>query len=246
MTKTAELYRMVMDDHICPYGLRSRDLLQRQGYEIVDHRLESREETEAFKKEHGVETTPQTFINGERIGGLDDLQEYFGVAPDDKDETTYVPVIAIFAATALMALSLSWAAFGQFLTIRMAEWFIALSMCVLGIQKLRDLTGFQNNFITYDLVGMRNTRYSHVYAFAETGAGVLMLGHLLTWLAAPVAIFISAINGVSVFKAVYIDERDLKCACVGGDSNVPLGFVSLTENILMFAMGWWMLIRWIG
>ncbi|MEY8842641.1 glutaredoxin, partial [Cribrihabitans sp. XS_ASV171] len=31
-----------------------------------------------------------------------------------------------------------------------------------------------------------------------------------------------------------------KCACVGGGSNVPLGFVSLTENLMMMAMGLWM------
>ena len=28
--KTAVLYRMVMDKHICPFGLKSRDLLKRE------------------------------------------------------------------------------------------------------------------------------------------------------------------------------------------------------------------------
>jgi hypothetical protein len=42
------------------------------------------------------------------------------------------------------------------------------------------------------------------------------------------------------FKAVYLDKRELKCACVGGSSNVPLGFVSLTENLMMIAMAVWM------
>ncbi|CDZ51627.1 Hypothetical protein NGAL_HAMBI1189_40760 [Neorhizobium galegae bv. officinalis] len=35
-------------------------------------------------------------------------------------------------------------------------------------------------------------------------------------------------------KAVYIDKRELKC--VGGSSNMPLGFVSLTENLMMIWM----------
>ncbi len=35
-------------------------------------------------------------------------------------------------------------------------------------------------------------------------------------------------------------NRELKCACVGGSSNVPLGFVSLTENVMMVAMALWM------
>ncbi len=32
----------------------------------------------------------------------------------------------------------------------------------------------------------------------------------------------------------------LKCACIGRSSNVPLGFVSLTENLMMIAMAIWM------
>jgi hypothetical protein len=57
-----------------------------------------------------------------------------------------------------------------------------------------------------------------------------------------VALFIGGIGAVSVFKAVYIDKRALKCACVGGSSNVPLGFVSLTENLMMIAMAVWMVL----
>jgi hypothetical protein len=60
------------------------------------------------------------------------------------------------------------------------------------------------------------------------------------WISAPVALFIGSVGAVSVFKAVYVDKRELKCACVGGSSSVPLGFVSLTENLMMMAMGIWM------
>ena len=76
--QTAILYRMVMPDHLCPYGLKSKDLLERNGFTVEDHHLETHDETEAFKKEHGVDTTPQAFIGGERIGGYDDLREHFG------------------------------------------------------------------------------------------------------------------------------------------------------------------------
>jgi len=69
-----------------------------------------------------------------------------------------------------------------------------------------------------------------------------MVSGVLTWLSVPVALFIGGIGAVSVFKAVYIDKRELKCACVGGDSNVPLGFLSLTENLMMIAMAIWMLV----
>ena len=98
-TKTkAKLYRMVMDAHTCPYGLKSKDLLERQGFEVEDHHLETREQTDAFMDKHGVELTPQTFIDGERVGGYDALRVHFGLdkPEDERSDTTYQPVITIF------------------------------------------------------------------------------------------------------------------------------------------------------
>ena len=238
--KTAELYRMVMENHLCPYGLKAKDLLERNGFAVEDHHLSSREETDAFKEEHGVETTPQVFIDGKRIGGYDALREHFGEEVKDEDETTYQPIIAIFSVAALMALAVSWAALGTIDIVRSIEWFIAISMCLLGIQKLQDIESFSTMFLNYDLLAQRWVRYGYVYPFAEAGAGVLMLAGALTWLSVPVALFIGTIGMVSVFKAVYIDRRELKCACVGGGSNVPLGFISLTENVMMVLMALWM------
>ena len=241
MTKTAKLYRMVTDEHICPYGIKSKDLLERQGYEVEDHHLKNREETDAFKEKYNVETTPQTFIDSKRIGGHDDLLDYFDVKTLKQEGTTYQPIIAIFATTFLMALTTNWAITGGLSFIRVTELFIAISMCVLAIQKLRDLDSFSNQFITYDLLATRWVRYAYIYPFVEMLAGVAMIAGLFTSIAAPAALFIGTIGAISVVKAVYIDKRDLKCACVGGDSNVPLGFISLTENIMMMAMAVWML-----
>ena len=59
MAKQATIYRMVMPAHTCPYGLKALDLLRRNGFAVEDHHLTTRAETNAFKAEHGVETTPQ-------------------------------------------------------------------------------------------------------------------------------------------------------------------------------------------
>ncbi|MEE2862189.1 MAG: MauE/DoxX family redox-associated membrane protein [Pseudomonadota bacterium] len=246
--KKATLYRMVMPDHICPYGLKSKDLLERQGFTVDDNYLKTREQTDAFKEKHGVETTPQTFIAGDRIGGYDDLRRHFGKTVKSKDETSYRPVIAIFSMAFLMALAISWFTFGTIFTIRALEWFIAISMCILAIQKLQDVESFSTMFLNYDLLARRWVRYGYIYPFGEALAGILMIAGTLIWIATPVALFIGTVGAVSVFKAVYIDKRELKCACVGGSSNVPLGFVSLTENVMMIVMAIWMPIRmtWFG
>ncbi len=241
-TRRAIVYRMVMEKHVCPFGLKTKDLLERKGFTVDDHWLTTREETDAFKAEHGVKTTPQTFIGGRRIGGYDDLRRHLGREVKDPNATSYTPVVAVFAMTALMALAASYAAYGTPLTMRAGEWFIAFSMCVLAILKLQDVETFSSMFLGYDLLAQRWVRYAYAYPFLEGIAGVLMVAGALNWLSIPVALFIGTIGAASVFKAVYLDKREIKCACVGGASKVPLGFVSLTENLMMVAMAVWMLV----
>jgi glutaredoxin len=240
LKKRAVLHRMVMPDHTCPYGLKAKDLLRRAGYEVEDRHLTTREQTDAFKAEHGVQTTPQIFIGGSRIGGYDDLRRFVGKPVADPKATSYRPVLALFGITALMALAASYAVTNEAFSLRAAEWFIAFSMTVLALLKLQNVESFATMFLNYDLLAKRWVPYSYIYPFAEGLAGVLMIAGVLTWLSVPIALSIGTIGAVSVFKAVYVDKRELKCACVGGSSNVPLGFVSLTENLMMIAMAIWM------
>ncbi len=240
VAKKAVLHRMVMPHHACPYGLKAKDLLERSGYEVEDHHLTTREQTDVFKAQHSVATTPQVFVEGRRVGGYDDLRRFLGKSVADPKATSYRPVVALFTMTALMAMAVSHAVTGSAFTLRTAEWFIGFSMVVLALLKLQNVEAFSTMFLNYDLLAKRWVLYSYVYPFAEGLAGVLMVAGALTWLSVPIALFIGSVGAASVLKAVYIDRRELKCACVGGSSNVPLGFVSLTENLMMVAMAVWM------
>ncbi|MCB1743375.1 MAG: glutaredoxin [Gammaproteobacteria bacterium] len=242
-SRGATLYRMVMEDHVCPYGLKAKDLLERHGFEVDDHWLETRAETDAFQEELEVRTTPQIFIGDERIGGYDELREHLSQSNRGAGLRPYRPVIAIFTVSLLMALAVSLGSASNLPGVRAAESFIAIAMCLLGVQKLQDVESFSTMFLNYDLLARRWVPYGYLYPYAETFAGVLMLAGALTWLSAPIAFFIGMIGAVSVFKAVYVDKRELKCACVGGNSEVPLGFISLTENVMMVLMAIWMASR---
>lgn len=246
MPLKAVLYRINTDKHICPYGLKSLDLLKRRGFTVEDHLLKTRQETDDFKKENDVKTTPQTFIDGTRIGGYDDLQDFFGIKRPDKNKKTYTPIIAVFAVTFGLALAVNFLISSSIEPFRALSLFVSISMSVLAILKLRDLDSFSNQFITYDRLGMRWVRYAYIYPFIEALAGLSMTAQWGLVVFAPLAFIIGLIGAVSVVKAVYIDKRDLKCACVGGNSNVPLGFISLTENLMMIVMGalmtYWVLV----
>ena len=74
--KSAILYRMILPEHECPYGVRAKQMLGDAGWTVDEHILKTRDEVEAFKLEHQVATTPQVIVDGKRIGGSDDLARF--------------------------------------------------------------------------------------------------------------------------------------------------------------------------
>ena len=76
MPKSIVLYRMVLPEHTCPYGMRAKQLLESEGVEFEERILSSREEVDAFQSEHGVPTTPQVFVDGDRLGGTEELERW--------------------------------------------------------------------------------------------------------------------------------------------------------------------------
>jgi glutaredoxin len=243
MSKLATLYRMETDTHICPFGLRAKDLLRRNGFQIDDRILSSRAEVDNIKSKLDVKTTPQVIIGETRIGGFEDLQHHLGKGSKEKSKTTYFPVLAVFGVSALLACATSYALSTGFQIQTFVMHFIGLSMIMLGLLKLQNIQGFVNGFLGYDLLARRYVPYAFIYPYAEILGGLLMVAGALSALSIPIMLFIGGIGGLSVIKAVYIDKRELKCACVGGDSSVPLGFVSFSENAVMFGAAIWMLGR---
>jgi glutaredoxin 3 len=78
--RSATLYRMVLTDHTCPFGVKAKELLERHGFDVDDRVLRSRPEVDAFEAANQVQTTPQVFIGGQRVGGSDDLERYLAQA----------------------------------------------------------------------------------------------------------------------------------------------------------------------
>jgi len=216
----------------CPWGRKAVKLLNEKGVTFHDYIFKSVEDEEAFKAKWKVDTTPQIFLNNERIGGYSELADYYDLEVDDaSQETSYIPVIAVFSIAFLMAISTEHIMFS----------FMGYSLCILACLKLMDLNSFVTGFKKYDLITKHLPFYGKIYPFAELIAGLGFLTpqylHITGW----VSLFVGVAGGISVIKAVYIDKTDLNCACVGGDSNVPLGAVSFSENAMMAFMGAWVL-----
>ena len=66
----------------CPFAAKATELLDRQRVPYRLHVFADATEEQLFKEEHGVDTTPQVFIDGQRIGGYTELAEHFGEQPE--------------------------------------------------------------------------------------------------------------------------------------------------------------------
>ncbi|USR89523.1 glutaredoxin 3 [Phormidium yuhuli AB48] len=59
----------------CPYCIRAKSLLKRKGVEFTEHNIDRDEEArdKMAERANGRRSVPQIFINGQHIGGCDDL-----------------------------------------------------------------------------------------------------------------------------------------------------------------------------
>jgi glutaredoxin 3 len=78
--RKAILYRMVLPDHTCPFGVRAKQMLEQHGFDVEDRVLSTREAVDQFEAEQQVSTTPQVFIGGERIGGSQELERHLAAS----------------------------------------------------------------------------------------------------------------------------------------------------------------------
>lgn len=62
----------------CPYCTKAKALLARRNLSFSEIVIEGRDDlrTEMIQRSNGRTTVPQVFINGEHIGGCDDLHAY--------------------------------------------------------------------------------------------------------------------------------------------------------------------------
>ncbi len=139
----------------------------------------------------------------------------------------YTPIIALFSVALLLSLA----------TQSTFAAFMGYSLVLLATLKLMDLSAFAKNFLKYDKISQAVPPYSYVYPFLELFVGLMFLSKGLPLVSSIIAILIGLSGAISIFQSVYINKKILNCACTGGNSKVPLGIVSITENLMMVFMG---------
>jgi len=239
-TGIAVLYRFAGSGRPCPNGERALEILRRRGFKVEDRRLRSLEEEAAFRLRHEVDATPLIYVDGERIGGYAELVARFGDLPQ-RAFPRHLPVTAVFVVTALLALAANHAT-SDALAVRGLEWFVGGGLCIIAVLRLQDMRRCAEVMRSFDLLARRWPAYGYAYPVLDAAVGLLVIGELVPYVAAPVALAMGLLGAASGVNAAFIKRRKLTCSCIGGaKEEVSLAGFFLLENLMLLTAGAWSL-----
>ena len=159
-----------------------------------------------------------------------------GVSPLE----TYKPLILIFLFVAGIAAIASFQdqvfSWHQWMRYFMAGFFIVFSFF-----KFLDLKGFARSYAMYDLLAKQWKGYGYVYPFLELGLGILYLTAIHLTATHIATILIMGFSSIGVIRNM-LSPNQVQCACLGTVFKLPLGKVTLVEDLLMVAMAAAMLV----
>ncbi len=149
----------------------------------------------------------------------------------------YQPLIAIFAVSVV----------GGMLALSRDGWMAGMQMAMglfllpLALLKMFNVRGFAKSFALYDPIAGVAPVYGFVYPFLEALLGLLFITGVGVSFAAALAIPLLGVTAAGIAKALS-EGRSLQCGCVGETVQLPLGRISLIENVSMTAMAAYMLV----
>ncbi|MFB6209829.1 MAG: MauE/DoxX family redox-associated membrane protein [Candidatus Nanohaloarchaea archaeon] len=156
------------------------------------------------------------------------------------------PLIGVFGFVAVSTASITYFR-SDYSIMSIGKTFMSMFFLTFGSFKLYNLEGFREAFMNYDPVAEKSSLYATLYPFLEVSIGLLyfLLLHVSFQMLAisvfSLTILLMVMNGSGVLHALR-EGRDLQCACLGNVFNVPMTWVTLTEDSLMALMAFWMLL----
>ncbi len=153
---------------------------------------------------------------------------------------TYKPLVLIFlfvsGVAALASFQERFFSWHDWMRYFMAGFFIVFSFF-----KFLDLKGFARSYAMYDLLAKQWKGYGYVYPFVELGLGVLYITAIHLPATHVATIVIMGFSSIGVIRNM-LSPNQVQCACLGTVFKLPLGNVTLVEDLLMVAMAGVMLI----
>jgi len=161
-------------------------------------------------------------------------------APTTEKPSSYYPIFLLFGFLALGVGLLEFRD-GTFDTMRAMARFMGGFFLTFAFFKLLDLKAFAEAYSTYDLVAARWLGYGYIYPFIELGLGIAYVAGFQSTITNVVTLSVMSVSTLGVVKSL-VAGRKIRCACLGTVFNLPMSYVTLTEDLLMVGMAGVMLV----
>lgn len=198
-----------------------------------------RGQVEKLLAEAGEYRITKVTEGGEQSAGADSLIPS-GSGPDAASTwDIYKPLALIFLFVSGIAAIASNE--GQYFSwYEWMQYFMAGFFIVFSFFKFLDLKGFARSYAMYDLLARQWKGYGYIYPFLELALGVLYLTAVNLTATHVATIVIMGFSSIGVIRNM-LSPNQVQCACLGTVFKLPLGRVTLVEDLLMVVMAGLML-----
>ena len=115
------------------------------------------------------------------------------------------------------------------------RYFMAGFFLTFSFFKMLDLRAFADAYAGYDLLAARWHGWGYVYPFVELALGLAYLAHFQPVLTHWVTLIVMGFSAIGVIRAV-LDQRSIRCACLGTVFQLPMSTVTIVEDVGMVLM----------
>lgn len=146
---------------------------------------------------------------------------------------SYRPLQLIFGYLLLVTVLLQWK--NGYNLMSAMQVFMGGFFLVFSFFKLMNLKGFAEGYGTYDIVAAAIPAWGFVYPFVELALGLAIITGIAPLAVNLVTLLVMGVSSIGVIRSL-LRKQQVRCACLGTVISLPLGKVTLVEDLLMVLM----------
>ncbi len=153
---------------------------------------------------------------------------------------SYFPLLLILGYLLAVCGVIEWAT-GNFVFDRAMRHFMAGFFLVFSFFKLLNVSAFADSYAMYDLLAKHSRVYGLLYPFLELTLALAYIANVVPVATNSVTLVLMVFGTLGVLNSMRFKKK-IRCACLGSVINLPVSFVTLTEDLLMALMAVIMLV----
>lgn len=151
----------------------------------------------------------------------------------NRDWSQYKPIIVVFSLIGIVTVLL--AVVYKLNLMQVMQVFMAGFFLVFSGFKLLDIREFAMGYASYDLIASKWPMWGYIYVCIELSLGLIYAAGINNMAVNLFTATVMLVGAGGVYRSIK-SKRKVKCACLGSGISLPVGKVTLLEDLLMTGM----------